>query len=71
MGGVWEPGEGATIAGQVGIQTMGVLFTLVYTGVLTFIILKVVDMIVGLRVTADHEEVGLDLSLHDERGYNL
>ncbi|WP_349257598.1 ammonium transporter [Povalibacter sp.] len=71
MGGVWEPGEGATIASQVWIQTKSVLFTVVYTGVLSFIILKVVDVIVGLRVTTEQEEEGLDLSLHDERGYNL
>jgi Amt family ammonium transporter len=71
MGGVWEPGEGATIGGQVAIQTMSVVFTLVYTGILTFIILKIVDVIVGLRVTQEQEEEGLDLALHDERGYNL
>jgi len=71
MGGVWEPAEGATIAGQMWIQTKGVLFTLVYTGVMTWIILKIVDAIVGLRVNAEQEEVGLDLSLHNERGYIL
>jgi Amt family ammonium transporter len=71
MGGVWAPGEGATIAGQVWIQTKSVLFTIVYTGVLSFVILKVVDLLVGLRVSTDQEEEGLDLSLHDERGYNL
>jgi Amt family ammonium transporter len=71
LGGVWEPGEGATIAGQVWIQTKSVLFTIVYTGVLSFVILKIVDVIVGLRVTQEQEEEGLDLSLHDERGYNL
>ena len=47
------------------------LFTIVYTGVLSFIILKVVDLIVGLRVTPEQEEEGLDLSLHNERGYNI
>ena len=71
LGGVWEPAEGATIASQVWIQTKSVLFTIVYTGVLTFVILKVVDVIVGLRVTSEQELEGLDLSLHDERGYNL
>jgi len=71
MGGVWSPAEGATIAGQLWVQTKGVLFTLVYTGIATVIILKVVDAIVGLRVNSEEEEVGLDLSLHDERGYNL
>ncbi|WP_407696504.1 ammonium transporter [Steroidobacter denitrificans] len=71
MGGVWEPAESATIVGQLWIQTKGVLFTLVYTGVLTWIILKIVDAIVGLRVSAEQEEEGLDLSLHNERGYIL
>ncbi len=70
-GGVWSPTEGATMASQVWVQTKGVLFTLVYTGVLSFILLKIVDVIVGLRVTTEQEEEGLDLSLHDERGYNL
>jgi ammonium transporter, Amt family len=55
----------------VWIQTKGVLFTLVYTGVLSFVLLKIVDAVVGLRVGSDQEEEGLDLSLHDERGYNL
>jgi Amt family ammonium transporter len=71
MGGVWSPVEGATIASQVWIQTKSVLFTLVYTGVLTYVLLKIVSMIVGLRVGQDQEEEGLDLSLHNERGYNL
>ena len=71
MGGVWSPAEGATIASQVWVQTKSVLFTLVYTGVLTYVLLKIVNVIVGLRVASDQEEEGLDLSLHDERGYNL
>ena len=71
MGGVWSPGEGATIGGQVWVQTLSVLFTIVYTGVLSFVLLKIVDVIIGLRVTGDQEEEGLDLSLHNERGYNL
>jgi Amt family ammonium transporter len=71
LGGVWEPGEGATLGSQVWIQTKSVLFTLVYTGVLTFILLKVVDAIIGLRVTPEQEEEGLDLTQHDERGYIL
>ncbi|WP_349261137.1 ammonium transporter [Povalibacter sp.] len=71
MGGVWEPTEGATIASQVWIQTKSVLFTIVFTAVVSFILLKIVDLIVGLRVTAEQEEEGLDLTLHNERGYNL
>ena len=70
MGGVWSPGE-QTIGAQVWIQTKGVLFTVVFTGVLSFVLLKIVDMLVGLRVSAEEETLGLDLALHDERGYNL
>ena len=71
LGGVWSPGEGATIASQLWIQTKGVLFTLVYTGILTAVILKIVDAMVGLRVLEEDEVQGLDIALHDERGYSL
>jgi ammonium transporter, Amt family len=72
MGGVWEPGEGATIASQLWIQTKGVLFTLVYTGVLSYILLKLTSVLTGgLRVTAEQEEEGLDITQHNERGYIL
>ena len=71
FGGVWSPAEGVTVAGQVITQIKGVLFTLIYTGILTVIILKVVDVVIGLRVTDDQETEGLDLSMHNERGYNL
>jgi Amt family ammonium transporter len=56
---------------QVWIQTEGVLITLVYTAVVSFVILKVLDLVIGLRVTEEQETQGLDISLHDERGYNL
>jgi len=69
LGGVWDPGE-ATIGGQVWVQVKSVLFTVVFTGVLSAIILKVVDLTVGLRVSSEQETEGLDLSLHDERAYN-
>lgn len=59
------------IGGQVWIQFVGVLFTVIYTGVVTFVILKVLDLVMGLRVTEEEETVGLDLSEHNERGYNL
>ncbi len=71
LGGVWEPGEGVTMAGQVWVQIKSVLFTAVYTTVLTVIILKVIDAVIGLRVSKDDEEEGLDLTEHNERGYNL
>ena len=68
MGGVGLA-EGMSIAGQLWIQTKGVLFTLIYTGILSIVILKVLDIVIGLRVTEEEETEGLDLVLHDERGY--
>jgi len=53
-------------AAQVLIQVKGVLMTLVYTAVVTFILLKLIDMVMGLRVTAEEEREGLDLALHGE-----
>jgi Amt family ammonium transporter len=64
-------GEVQDIALQLWIQTKGVLVTVVYTGVVTYVILKVVDVTMGLRVSEEEESVGLDLAQHNERGYNL
>ena len=66
-------GQGLTadsIGGQFVVQLIGVVFTIVYCGVLSFILLKIVDAIIGLRVSQDEETEGLDIALHDERGYN-
>jgi Amt family ammonium transporter len=63
--------EGMTIGSQLWAQTKGALFTIVYSGVLSFLILKVIDVVIGLRVTEEQETEGLDIALHDERGYNL
>jgi Amt family ammonium transporter len=63
--------EGMTIGGQVWVQFVGVIATLVYCAVLSWIILKLVDAVIGLRVTGDEETEGLDIVLHDETGYNL
>ena len=63
--------EGMTIASQVGVQITGVVATFVYTLVVTFIILKVVDAITGLRVSAEEEQQGLDIVSHEEKGYDL
>jgi len=63
--------EGVSISQQVGKQAIGVVATIIYTGVASFIILKVIDMVIGLRVSSDEESEGLDIALHDERGYNL
>ena len=64
-------GDGMTISKQVWAQLLSILVTLVWSGVLSFIILKIVDATVGLRVEEDDERMGLDLSQHNERGYNL
>ena len=60
-----------SIGGQLMVQATGVVATFTYTAVATWVILKVVDLMVGLRVDADEETQGLDLVLHDERGYDL
>ncbi|HHK1507766.1 TPA: ammonium transporter [Pseudomonas aeruginosa] len=59
------------IGAQFFVQFKGVAFTVVYTAVVTFVILKVLNLVMGLRVTEEEEAVGLDLALHNERGYNL
>ncbi len=60
-----------SIGGQLGVQFIGVFATLIYTGTLSFIILKGLDLVIKLRVSDDDETEGLDLSQHDERGYYL
>jgi Amt family ammonium transporter len=60
-----------SIGGQLAVQATGVVATFVYTAVASFIILKLVDRMVGLRIDTDEETQGLDLVLHDERGYDL
>jgi Amt family ammonium transporter len=56
-------------AGQVFIQIKAVAASLIYSFVVTFVILKVLDATMGLRVTKDEEEQGLDLTQHGESGY--
>nr|WP_314480091.1 ammonium transporter [uncultured Pseudomonas sp.] len=56
---------------QVWVQAKGVIFTVAYTAIVTYIILKVLDLVMGLRVNEEEESVGLDLAQHNERGYNL
>lgn len=61
-----------TMAAQMNIQVIGVVATLVYTAVVTYIVLKLTGLLTcGLRVTAEEESLGLDLSLHEEDGYKL
>jgi Amt family ammonium transporter len=63
--------EGMTIGSQVWVQFVSVIGTLVYGGVVSFVLLKIIDLTIGLRVTEEQETEGLDLALHDERGYIL
>lgn len=60
-----------SIAGQLSVQATGVVATFAYTLVVTWVLLKLVDALLGLRVDDEEETVGLDLVLHDERGYDL
>ena len=60
-----------SIMEQVGVQAYGVIATILYTAIATFIILKVIDVVMGLRVSEEQEVEGLDITLHDEKGYNL
>ena len=72
LGGVGFAGENTSIGSQVGAQAIGVVATVIYTAVVSYIILKIVSVLTGgLRVSEDEEAEGLDLALHDERGYIL
>jgi len=64
--GVFNVREISGVDGSVLTQCGAVLTTLVYSGVGSFILLKVIDMVIGLRVTEEQEREGLDLSLHGE-----
>jgi Amt family ammonium transporter len=57
--------------GLLGVQALAVLVTWVYAFVVTLILLKVLDWTLGLRVSEEEEEMGLDLSQHSETGYNF
>jgi Amt family ammonium transporter len=63
--------EGVTMAGQLWVQSYAVIATIVYGAIVTFVILKVIDAVIGLRVDEDQETEGLDVALHGERGYTL
>jgi Amt family ammonium transporter len=59
------------IGAQVGAQLVGVIATVVYCGIVSWVLLKIIDGLVGLRVEEDEEAEGLDIASHDERGYIL
>ncbi len=64
-------GDDFSIISQVLIQAEGVIITIVWSGVVSYIAYKVVDMLLGLRVSEEIERVGLDISSHGESAYNL
>ena len=59
-----------SMGAQVWIQTKSVLFTVVWSGVVSFIAYKIVDLLIGLRVSEEEERQGLDISSHGETAYN-
>ena len=59
-----------SISTQVFIQIIGVVFTIIWCGFFTYIILKLVDNLLGLRISEEEEETGIDLAEHGEKGYN-
>ena len=63
--------EGMNMASQVQVQIVGIVATFVYTAIVTFVLLKLVDAMLGLRIDDENETMGLDLAEHDERGYDL
>ncbi len=61
----------SSMGGQVWVQFVGVATTVIFTAVVTFVILKLVGAMVGLRVDEEEEIQGLDIVCHEETGYNL
>ncbi len=62
--------EGMDMGSQLGVQLQGVLAVAGYTAAVTFVLLKAVDFVTGLRVSPEAETMGLDTAEHNERGYN-
>ena len=69
LGGAGFGGDITSISSQVTVQFIGVGATIIYTGIVSAIILKVLDGIMNIRVSEDQEMEGLDIALHNERGY--
>ena len=63
--------EGLNMGKQLGIQAFAAVGAAVYTLIVSFVILKVIDLAIGLRVDEDTETSGLDLNEHGEAGYDL
>jgi Amt family ammonium transporter len=63
--------EGRSMSGQALIQLTGIAAILLWSVLVSFVIAKLVHVVIGLRVSAETEEQGLDLRVHGERGYNM
>jgi ammonium transporter, Amt family len=63
--------EGQTMGGQVLVQLAGIVAIGLWSGVITYVLLKVSDAVAGMRVSSEEETEGLDTALHNETGYNL
>ncbi|MEN9897088.1 MAG: hypothetical protein RLZZ66_737 [Pseudomonadota bacterium] len=61
---------GVSISQQMGVQALAVLATVIWSGTFSYLILKLIDNFIGLRVTSDEEVQGLDIALHEETGYH-
>jgi Amt family ammonium transporter len=70
FGGLGLP-PGVSIASQLFTQLLGALVTAVWCGVATFVLLKLVNAVTPLRASVEQETEGLDLAMHEERGYSL
>ena len=62
--------EGFSIASQLFVQAEGVVITMVWSSIVAFIAYKIVDMLIGLRVSEEEEREGLDISYHGESAYH-
>lgn len=69
LGGLGLP-EGVSIMDQVGVQALAIMVTIIWCAVISYVLLKIIDKTMGLRVSEDEEVAGLDIVLHEESGYN-
>ena len=64
-------GDGVTMGSQFGVQVLGVATAAAWLAVATYVLLKITQAVVGLRVSPEAETQGLDLASHGETGYNV
>jgi Amt family ammonium transporter len=69
LGGLGLP-EGVSIMDQVGVQAIAIMATIIWCAVISYVLLKIIDKTMGLRVSEDEEIAGLDIVLHEESGYH-